>query len=278
MKYKKIKKSPIYLLVLVIVLSFTRCANTEKGAKKDFNNAETTAENETNNVEEKTEDVLAKDRLNLDYKIEHAKVLVDLEQAKIHFIVETNKFKAQANLDKAKNRLEALEKSGNTKYLESIQKTKATITDLKQLIKNDDSAAKDKLNELSNSISLEINRIDDNIKAKETKISEDYKRHNAELKAKEYILKAIVATNRENMYAKSIEYLDKADQEYVVAKQYGNEKYKTTIEDLRTTIEEAKISLKANEKKANEKINAIITKLNEYTYQEDQYYPYILIP
>ena len=275
----KISKSKFSLLVLVIIsLVFIQCKNTTKGVKEDLSNIKTQTESETSKINTKINTIITNDKMYFDYKIEHEKALLEIEKAKEHFIIENDKFKANAALDKVEKHLSNLEKSLDNDYHNFVAKTKLDIKDTKQSIKNNDKTVKDKLESLSNSFSNEISKLNDKIDNEKNNISIDSKRHYAELRAKKYLLKAKLATNKKETYAKAAEYLDNADKEYIKAEQYGNEKYKATIEDLRKDIKSAKNNIKSNSKKVKKSVNALIIKLGGFSQQINNDYPYILIP
>ncbi len=276
-KSKQLVVLVLLLVLIVIAFSFAQHKNTTKDIKKDVKNMETKTKNETSKIENETEASLTKDKMYFDYKIEHAKVLLDLEDAKIHFILENDKFKAEEDLNKAEKHLSTLENTTDTDYQKFIARMKTDIAATKQSIKNDDKTAKTKLENLSNDFSSEISSLESKTTSEETNISNDDKRHYAELRAKEYLLKARLASDKTDTYAEADDYLDKADQEYVKAEQYGNATYKTTIEDLRTDIKSAKKSIQAKENNAKKEINHIMTKLDSYSEQQDVDYPYIVI-
>lgn len=271
MNFIKSKQIAMLTVLIAVAFSFTQCKNTKEGVKEDLENIETSAKNETR-------ESLEKDKMYFDYKMEHAKVLLDLEEAKAHFILENDKFKAEESLNKAEKHLLNLEKTPDNDYRNFIVKIKADIAATKQSIKRGDNTANVKLEKLSNDFSSEINNLENKISLEKTNITNDTKRHYAELSAKKYILKARLASSKTATYAKADSYLDKADQEYVKAKQYGNEKYKTTIEDLRKNIQSARNSIQAKEKNSTAKIDVILYKLGSYSNQLDTEYPYILIP
>lgn len=277
-KSKQIRILSVLSVLMVIVFSFTQCKNTTKGAKEDLKNVETKTKNETSKLENESKASITKDKMYFDYKMEHAKVLLDLDDAKVHFILFNDKLKAESDLNKAEKHLSNLENSTDTDYQQFISKMKADITATKQSIKKDDKTAKTKLENLSKSFSSEISKLDNKMSSEKTNISNDDKRHFAELRAKDYLLKAKLASDKKETYAKANDYLDKADQEYVKAKQYGDDKYKVTIEDLRTDIKSAKKSLQAKEKNAKKAVNHIMTKLGGFSEQMNIDYPYIAIP
>jgi len=278
MKYLKIKQIATTLMVVIISFTFTQCKNTTKGAKEDVKNIETKTKNEVSKTESEAKTSFANDKMYFDYKIEYAKVLLDLEDVKAHFILDNDKIKTEADLDKAEKYLSNLEKSSDNDYHNFITKMKSDIEDAKQSIKNNDKTAKGKLEALSNSFSNEISNLDGKVDNEETNITNDAKRHYAELRAKEYLLKGYLAADKKETYAKADEYLDKADKEYIIAQQYGSEKYKATIEDLRKDIKSAKRSIQTNSKDAKKEVNKVITKLGSYSEQMNTAYPYIVIP
>jgi len=278
MKYLKIKQIATSLLVVAISFAFTQCKNTTKGAKEDVQNIETKTKNEVSKTENEAKTSYANDKMYFDYKIDLAKISLDIEDAKAHFILDNDKTKAEADLDKAEKHLSKIEKYSDNDYHNFTTKMKSDIKDAKQSIKNDDKTTKGKLEELSNSFSSEISKLDAKVNNEKTNISADSKRHYAELRAKEYLLKAKLAVDKKETYAKADEYLDKADKEYVKAKQYGSEKYKANIEDLRKDIKSAKKSIQAKGKDAKKEVNKVITKLGSYSEQTYVDYPYIIIP
>ena len=271
MKIIKSKQIVVFLVLIGMTLTFTQCRNTTKGVKKDVKSIEQEAKSEASKMENKSNTSLTNDKMYFDNKMEHEKVLLQLEKAKSHFIIENDKFKADADLKKAEKHLANLENSSDKDYQNFIAKMKADITAAKQSIKNDDKTAKTKLENLSKSFSSEISKLEQKIASEKTTISKDDKRHFAELRAREYLLKAKLASYHKENFTKATAYLDKAAKEYQIAKQYGNEKYNATIENLRKDILKAKQNIQTKE------INDILIKLDSFSDPADVEYTYIII-
>jgi len=268
----------IYIPLIVSALFLSMCTNTKKGAKKDMKNLKSKTENKMNAVKEKTAETTAKTKQYFENKTNLAKAKVSLEKSKIDLRINHDKQKTTKDLDNVNKYLSNVKSETDQKFNTNVSNLKEEVSNIKLSIKKDDKATTIKLNNIGHDIDVMLDNFQDKMHNDQTKLVKDFKRHYAELRAKEFLYKAKIASSKKETYAKADAYLDKADQEYVKAEQYGNAKYKTTIEDLRKDIKAAKKSLKAKSKEAKKKVDSIITKLGKYTVQSNIDYPYIIIP
>jgi hypothetical protein len=189
--------------------------------------------------ETKANEAILKDRLAVDYKIEHLQTLADLERIKLHFIEETDRFKLENDVKKLKQRLSKLKHTSNKDFNKSIITIENQIKDLEKSIKNGDKNTAEKIDKLSEKVKNEVKNLDAKTQKETTKISDDLKKQYAEIKAKTNLYKAKIAFKNNN-FDKADLYLDKAYANYEEAKKYGDANYKREISNLQNQIKALK--------------------------------------
>ena len=270
---KKLKKVVSYLLLLTLAVSLSMCTNTEKGAKKDVKNLKSKTEKELKTEKIAVDTLSANTKQYFDNKVALSKAQLFVTEAKTDLVIHKDNLKAKKDLDKALQVLSTVKKSDDNTFNTSVDKIKASVNNAKSDVDTDVNKARLELDNIDGSIKNELTSWDTETHNEKSKIANDYNRHYAELMAKTYLLKARLASDKTATYSQAEKYLNESDKKYAEAENYGNAKYKATIEELRKDIKEADASLKSNNKKAKSKIDAIIKKLAKYsTYKDDSYY------
>jgi len=165
MKTKHLRKGIGFLAIALLAVSLTMCTNAKKGTKKDMKNMQSNADKTMQNSKQKTNQAIADATLTFDYKIAHAKALLSLEQAKVHFLLENDYPNTKADLERADKYLSSIENSSNKTYNKDIAKIRGDINDTKQGVGKDKNATKSKLENLEREMTLRTDKLD-NVKAK----------------------------------------------------------------------------------------------------------------
>ena len=263
MKLKTVKKISTYLILSMVVFTFTMCQNTGEGAKKDLNKLVNKTKKETKSIETKTTDLA--ESVDQESKTNYAlaKAEVALMKSQVAIEIDNSEQNAEAELDNANKYLSEAKSTADEKTKTTINMLETKVNTAKESVVQKKDDALDKVSAAADEAKIMSEKYNDKFQAEKEESIATANRKYAELRAEEALLKAKIAAQSEETYTQAQVYLEEANKWYIRSKEYGTQKTNPYVEQLQKDIEDAQTYLNKKDKEARNKISAILQKASE---------------